>query len=258
MIWLNFQFAEREGMYICYYSGGLSARNRRFMPPTILFEDNHLLGLNKPAGMLVQGDRTGDPTLTDWGKAYLKEKYAKPGAVFLHPAHRIDRPVGGVVLFARTDKALGRLTTMFRERQVQKTYLALTLYAPKSPVGKLRHFLLKDEQRNVTQVFDHPAGGAKEALLTYQYLGVAGAYHLLSVYPLTGRPHQIRAQLAAIGCPIAGDLKYGAPTPLPDASIGLHSRAMTLDHPVRRESLSISAPLPPTDIWHGVAGLIPE
>ena len=220
--------------------------------PFVIVEDNHLLAVFKPAGWLVQGDRTGDATLTDWGKAYLKEKYGKPGAVFLHPAHRIDRPVSGVVLFARTDKALGRLTTMFRDRLVVKTYLALVLHKPRAEAGQLRHFLLKDEQRNVVTAFSRPQGEAKEALLQYEYSGIAGGYHLLRVSPLTGRPHQIRVQLAAMGCPIAGDLKYGAPQALPDASIGLHSYSIALEHPVRKEPLLITAPAPDTAVWAGV------
>lgn len=219
------------------------------LPDAILYEDNHLLALNKPAGWLVQGDDTGDPTLTDWGKAYLKEKYAKPGAVFLHPVHRIDRPVSGLVLFARTDKALGRLTTLFRERKVTKTYLALALHAPRQTSGELRHFLIKDEKRNVVTALPRPAAGAKEAILLYEYIGMAGASHLLRIHPLTGRPHQIRVQLAAIGCPILGDLKYGAPEPLPDASIGLHSFSLALEHPVKKEALEISAPTPRTAWW---------
>jgi 23S rRNA pseudouridine1911/1915/1917 synthase len=215
----------------------------------VVYEDNHLLALNKPAGWLVQGDRTGDPTLTDWGKNYLKEKYAKPGAVFLHPAHRIDRPVSGAVLFARTDKALGRLTTLFRERKVFKTYWALVLNKPATLADELRHFLIKDEQRNIVRVVSKNTSDAKEAILQYAYLKKVGSYYLLEIHPLTGRPHQIRAQLGAIGCPIIGDLKYGASAPLPDASIGLHSQIIALEHPVRLEPLRIEAPLPQTDWW---------
>lgn len=217
--------------------------------PTVIYEDNHLLVLNKPAGWLVQGDRTGDPTLTDWGKNYLKEKYAKPGAVFLHPVHRIDRPVSGAVLFARTDKALGRLTEMFRLHQVQKNYWALALKAPAQPSGELLHFLLKDEQRNVVQAFVKPKPGAKESITRYTSTKKMGECFLLSVEPLTGRPHQIRVQLAAMGCAILGDLKYGAPAALPDASIGLHCRSMTFIHPVRQEPLTVTADLPPAHWW---------
>lgn len=217
--------------------------------PEVIYEDNHLLALNKPAGWLVQGDRTGDATLTDWGKAYLKEKYAKPGAVFLHPAHRLDRPVSGAVLFARTDKALSRLTTMFREKQMAKTYLALVLDEPRQSSGELRHFLLKDEKKNLVKVFSHPAKDAKESITRYESLGLAGNYWLLRIFPMTGRPHQIRAQLAAIGCPIAGDLKYGAPAALPDASIGLHSWTVEFLHPVRLEPVILSADLPQTSWW---------
>lgn len=224
--------------------------------PTILYEDNHLLVLNKPAGWLVQGDQTGDPTLIDWGKSYLKEKYDKPGKVFLTPAHRLDRPVSGAVLFARTDKALGRLTTLFRDRQVEKTYLALVLKAPARASGELRHWLWKDEQRNVVQAFsEKPAryADAKEGILRYNYLGALGdGKHLIRVHPLTGRPHQIRVQLTAMGCPILGDLKYGAPAPLSDASIGLHCRSMTLVHPVQKETFQVEAPLPEKPWWAGV------
>lgn len=218
----------------------------------VIYEDNHLLALNKPAGWLVQGDRTGDATLTDWGKAYLKEKYAKPGAVFLHPVHRLDRPVSGAVLFARTDKALSRLTTMFREKQVSKTYLALVLKEPPQKSGELRHFLWKDEKKNTVKAFSHPVAGAKESVTRFETAGPAGAYWLLRVFPLTGRPHQIRAQLAAMGCPIAGDLKYGAPAALPDASIGLHSWRMEFAHPVRHEPLVLEAALPDKEWWNGV------
>jgi 23S rRNA pseudouridine1911/1915/1917 synthase len=222
------------------------------MAPTIIFEDNHLLVINKPAGWLVQADRTGDLTLTDWGKTYLKEKYAKPGAVFLHPAHRIDRPVSGAVLFGRTDKALGRLTTIFKERKIEKTYLALTLKAPASHSDELRHYLLKDEKRNTVEVFAKPRGDAKESITRYETLDKVGNLFLLKVAPLTGRPHQIRAQLSAIGCPILGDLKYGAPEALPDQSIGLHCWSMAFIHPVRLEKVVVTADLPEREWWSKV------
>ncbi|MCB0525070.1 MAG: RluA family pseudouridine synthase [Lewinellaceae bacterium] len=216
---------------------------------TIIYEDNHLLAINKPAGMLVQGDKTGDPTLTDWGKQYLKEKYEKPGAVFLHPCHRIDRPVSGAVLFARTDKALSRLNIMFRDKKVQKTYLALVLKSTPATSGTLTHYLLKDEKRNVVEAKIHPFRDAKESITTYEVIRNINGLTLLRVSPITGRSHQIRAQLAAIGCPILGDLKYGAPKPLEDASIGLHSWRIELEHPVKKEPVFIEADVPETQWW---------
>lgn len=219
------------------------------MQPAILYEDNHLLVLNKPAGWLVQGDKTGDFTLTDWGKAYLKEKYQKPGAVFLHPVHRIDRPVSGAVLFARTDKALSRLMRSFKQREVQKTYIALSLFSPVSKEGRLLHWLEKQEKNNKVRVFHFAHPTAKESILDYQVLGESGPLTILEVHPITGRPHQIRAQLAAMGCPIIGDLKYGAQQPLEDASIGLHCRSMAFQHPVQTLILEVEAPYPPLSIW---------
>lgn len=219
------------------------------MEPTIIFEDNHLLAINKPAGWLVQADRTGDFTLSDWGKSYLKEKYAKPGAVFLHPAHRIDRPVSGAVLFGRTDKALARLATIFRDRKLDKTYLALTLRTPKNLSGELQHYLLKDDKRNTVEVYSKPRGEAKAAITRYEVLNTFDDLTLLRVSPITGRPHQIRAQLNAIGCPILGDLKYGAPSALPDASIGLHCLGMKFIHPVKLEEIHITAELPQKEWW---------
>jgi 23S rRNA pseudouridine1911/1915/1917 synthase len=218
----------------------------------ILFEDNHLLVINKPAGWLVQGDKTGDNTLTDWGKDYLKVKYEKPGAVFLHPAHRIDRPVSGAVLFARTDKALTRLTRLFHDQKIEKTYLARICRPPKSDAGELRHWLLKDERNNTVRTVperDAARLGAKLSITHYELiLSKDRLQPTLRISPRTGRPHQIRVQLAAMGNPILGDLKYGALSPLPDASIALHCFSMAFLHPVRQELVRVEAPLP-TAVW---------
>ncbi len=218
----------------------------------ILYEDNHLLVLNKPCGWLVQGDRTGDPTLTDWGKSWLAARYNKPGLVFLHPVHRIDRPVSGALMLARTSKALTRLNAMFKAHQVQKTYFALVTAPPRHPEEHLTHWLHKDAARNRTTAFDtrsNAPNDAREANLTYRLIGACASAFLLLVHPHTGRPHQIRAQLGAIGCPILGDLKYGASYPLPDASIGLHSRSLAFEHPVRQEHMSVVAPTPDQHWW---------
>ncbi len=214
------------------------------MEPIIIYEDNHLLAINKPAGWLVQGDKTGDTTLTDWGKAYLKEKYQKPGAVFLHPVHRIDRPVSGAVLFARTDKALGRLTEMFRTKDIQKEYWALVEKAPYVPQATLKHYLVKDEARNKVTAYESPKNDAKEAILDYKIAKNGKKGVMLHVHPVTGRPHQIRVQLAKIGCIILGDVKYGAAEPLADASIALHCRSMSFMHPVQKIPVTVSADYP--------------
>jgi 23S rRNA pseudouridine1911/1915/1917 synthase len=220
------------------------------MKPTIIYEDNHILAVNKPAGWLVQGDQTGDETLTDWAKAYIKVQYNKPGAVYLHPVHRIDRPVSGAVLFARTEKALGRLNDLFKNRKVDKTYLAIVLKAPVEATGTLRHFLLKDEQKNLVKAFLLPRADAKESITEYKLMERTGSEHyLLKVNPLTGRSHQIRVQLAEMGCIILGDLKYGAGEPLPDASIALHCRSMSFVHPVQQVVVNIEAPLPEQNWW---------
>jgi 23S rRNA pseudouridine1911/1915/1917 synthase len=220
--------------------------------PSILFEDNHLLLLNKPAGWLVQGDKTGDPTLPDWGKVYLKEKYDKPGEVFLHPVHRLDRPVSGVVLLARTSKALSRLNEMFRDREMGKIYHAIVQGKPQHNEGELRHFLVKDHSINTVKAYKtHPGKGleAKEAVLQYKILKTNGEQSLIEVKPLTGRPHQIRVQMASMGCPILGDLKYGANIPLPDASIALHAHTLHFIHPVKKEAMQVEAPLPDLELW---------
>lgn len=208
--------------------------------PLVIFEDNHLLILHKPIGWLVQGDKTGDRTLTDWGKEYIARVYRKPGAVFLHPTHRLDRPVSGITIFARTSKALERMNKLFREDQLQKTYLAVVIQKPNTPSEKLTNWLVKDATRNVVKAYDQPKGNAKKAELDYEILGTEKKHALLKVMPKTGRPHQIRVQLAKIGCIIKGDLKYGCPEPNPDKSIHLHAFQISFVHPVRKEAVRFS------------------
>ncbi|MBN8576765.1 MAG: RluA family pseudouridine synthase [Cytophagales bacterium] len=215
----------------------------------ILYEDNHLLAINKRAGVLVQGDETGDTPLVESGKAYLKEKYKKPGAVFLGVVHRLDRPVSGVVIFARTSKALARMNELFREKETKKTYWALVQSRPTQPEGSLVHWLVKDAQKNKTTAYSKPHSNGLKSELSYRYVTAKEGLHLLEVNPATGRPHQIRVQLASMGCPIAGDVKYGYPQPLPDASIALHARQLVFVHPVTKVELSLSAPPPATSWW---------
>ena len=221
--------------------------------PSILYEDNHLLVINKPAGWLVQGDRTGDQPLVDWGKDYLKKKYNKPGQVFLGVVHRLDRPVSGVVVFARTSKALPRMNQIFKSREVKKTYWALVQSAPPQPEGKLVHWLLKDSAKNKTKAYTTEKTEAKRSELTYRLLSRQANTYLLEVNPLTGRPHQIRVQLAAMGCPIIGDVKYGFSEPTTDASIGLHARSLSFVHPVRREPVTFQASVPELPLWQPFA-----
>ena len=209
--------------------------------PIVLFEDNHLLILSKPTGWLVQGDKTGDSTLTDWGRDYIKEKYQKPGDVFLHPCHRLDRPVGGITVFARTSKALERMNKLFREDNIQKTYLAVVQGKPERESGKLIHWLEKDGARNLVKAYPKAKGGAKEAELDYQLLATEKAHSLLKVLPKTGRPHQIRVQLSKMGCPIKGDLKYGYAEPNADKSIHLHAFQISFVHPVKKEPITFTS-----------------
>jgi len=234
--------------------------------PMVLYEDNHLLIVNKPAGWLVQGDRTGDKTLADWGKEYLKKKYDKPGNVFLGVVHRLDRPVSGVVAMARTSKALARMNQIFKTRQVTKTYWALVQNPPPEPEATLVHWLVKDSAKNKATAFSTEKKNSKQAELSYRLLmqgnspsprwkrGKNGVY-LLEVKPLTGRPHQIRVQLAAMGCPIVGDVKYGFSMPNSDASIGLHARKLSFIHPVKREPVSFLADVPSLNLWQPFASI---
>ena len=223
----------------------------------ILFEDNHLLVINKPAGILVQGDETGDEPLSKKAEEYLKFKYKKPGAAFVGVCHRIDRPVSGIVILAKTSKALSRLNEMFRDNLVKKTYWALTGKPPLAESGTLVHWLVKDPIRNVTKAYPERHTQGQRSELSYQVLGPAANRQLLQVNPVTGRPHQIRVQLATgLGTPIVGDVKYGFLNPLPDVSIALHARQLEIQHPVTKEPLVLVAPLPAAPHWDAARAYI--
>lgn len=219
----------------------------------VIYEDNHLIAVAKKAGDIVQGDKTGDVPLSDMVKAYLKEKYHKPGEVFLGVVHRVDRPVSGVVLFARTSKALPRLNKMFAEHEaVRKTYLAIVGNRPLEPQGTLTHWLTRNEKQNTARAYDREVPNSKKAVLDYRIVAQSERYYLLEIELHTGRHHQIRCQLAKIGCPIRGDLKYGAPRSNPDGSISLHAWRLELEHPVSHIALSIEAPLPDERLWREI------
>ena len=216
---------------------------------TVVYEDNHILIVSKTASEIVQGDKTGDTPLSELAKLYLKEKYAKLGNVFVGVVHRLDRPVSGLVVFAKTSKALSRLNDMFREGKVEKTYWAIVQQAPEKPEGELVHYLVRNERQNKSYAYDREVPGSKKAVLRYQLIGRSERYCLLEVHLLTGRHHQIRCQLAKIGCPIKGDLKYGAPRSNPDGSICLHARRICFTHPVSKLLIDVEAPVPDTPLW---------
>lgn len=224
---------------------------------TVLYEDNHLIIVNKQTGEIVQGDKTGDTPLSDIVKDWLKKKHNKPGNVYLGVVHRLDRPVSGVVLFAKTSKALPRLNKMFAEHiNVHKTYWAIVQNRPKEDKGTLTHWLTRQEKNNTAKAYDREVTGAKKAVLDYEVIASSDRYHLLEINLHTGRHHQIRCQLAKIGCPIKGDLKYGAPRNNPDGSISLHARNLTLEHPVSHESISVTAPVPEDRLWMAISNAV--
>ena len=216
---------------------------------TVLYEDNHIIIVNKESGEIVQGDKTGDTPLSDIVKAYIKEKYAKPGNVFLGVVHRLDRPVSGIVVFARTSKALSRLNEMFRDGEVHKTYWAISRNTPERDEGTLTGWIVRNERQNKSYVYDREVPQSKKAMLMYKVIGRSDNYTLMEVRLMTGRHHQIRCQLAAMGCPIKGDLKYGARRSNPDGSISLMARRIEFVHPVSKNTVSVEAPLPSDYLW---------
>jgi 23S rRNA pseudouridine1911/1915/1917 synthase len=215
----------------------------------VLFEDNHLIAVYKKPSDLSQSDKTGDASIDSEVKKYIAEKYNKPGDVFLGVVHRLDRPVGGVMLFARTSKALIRMNEVFRTREVRKTYLAVVNERPPEDEAVLTHYLKKNEKQNKTYVYDNEVNGSKKASLSYRLAGRSDRYFLLEIELHSGRHHQIRAQLAKIGCPVKGDLKYGYPRSNEDGSICLFARRLEFIHPVKKEKVSITAHFPEGDIW---------
>lgn len=215
----------------------------------ILYEDNHLLVVNKPPRILSQMDRTGDLSIIELAGQYIKEKYNKPGAVYIRAVHRIDRPVSGCLILTKTSKATERMLKIIKDRNIEKIYHVITKHRPPKTKDRLINHLVKDTFRNKVKVFDKPQEKSKEAILNYKYLQQAKNYHLLEINLETGRPHQIRVQLSNIGCPVLGDFKYKDKTKLPEKSIGLHSRQVRFIHPVLKEKIEITAPYPEFPHW---------
>lgn len=222
---------------------------------TVVYEDNHIIVVNKTSSEIVQGDKTGDIPLSETVKQYLKEKYQKPGNVFVGVAHRLDRPVSGLVVFAKTSKALSRLNEMFKNSEVKKTYWAIVKECPRELEGELVHYLVRNEKQNKSYAYDKEMPDSKKAILHYRLIARSQNYNLLEVDLKTGRHHQIRCQLAKMGCPIKGDLKYGFARSNPDGSICLHARRISFIHPVSKEQIDLEAPVPPGSLWSGFSFL---
>lgn len=218
----------------------------------VIYEDNHLIAVNKTCREIVQGDKTGDTPLSEILKAWLKEKYAKPGNVFVGVAHRLDRPVSGLVLFAKTSKALARLNEMFRTGDIKKTYWAIVKNSPPTEEGTLEHWLVRSEKQNKSYAYTEEKPNSKKAILHYKLLARSDNYYLLEVDLKTGRHHQIRCQLAKMGCPIKGDLKYGSERSNKDGGISLHARKAQFIHPVSKEPVEIVVSVPDDSLWKGI------
>ena len=224
----------------------------------VVFEDNHLIIVYKESGEMVQGDKTGDKPLSESVKAYIKEQYAKPGRVFLGVVHRLDRPVYGLVVFAKTSKALERLNKMFANGEVHKSYWAITKECPEQLEGTLEHWLIRNEKQNRSYAYDKEKPHAKLARLEYRVVAKSDNYTLMEIVLLTGRHHQIRCQLSKIGCPIKGDLKYGAKRSNPDGSISLLARKVEFIHPVSRQKISVISPIPQDPLWQALTESVRE
>ena len=219
----------------------------------VVYEDNHIIIVNKAAGEIVQGDKTGDQPLSEMLKDWLKEKYNKPGNVFIGVTHRLDRPVSGIVLFAKTSKALARMNDMFRNGEVKKTYWAIVKNRPPKEEDELVNWLVRNEKQNKSYAYDTERPNAKKAILHYKVIARSEKYYLLEIDLKTGRHHQIRCQLAKMGCPIKGDLKYGAERSNPDGGISLHSRRASFIHPVSKQLIEIVAPVPNDNLWKSIS-----
>ncbi len=223
---------------------------------TVLYEDNHIIIVNKTVSEIVQGDKTGDKPLSEIVKEYLKDKYNKPGNVFCGVTHRLDRPTSGIVVFSKTSKALPRLNDMFKNKEISKTYWAVVKNAPKQPEGTLKHYLVRNEKQNKSYAYDMEKPNSKQAILHYKLIARSDKYSLLEIDLETGRHHQIRCQLAKIGSPIKGDLKYGAERSNPDGGISLHARKISFIHPVSKELIEVTAPVPEDNLWQALEAIV--